>query len=292
MNNNERYDISGRLIHFFRDVKEIDLEILPSFIENPQKLKDQEKGAFFFLEETIKHKLLPSTWSKRKNSGNCIYGNNPAICFTEMPLPAFIETVEYRKTKNEKISIHGLIFKKNDLYKLGARPVIYGLAKGNVRNISQKDDEKKCLDENNLPEKELYRYVSYNPFDENNENGVDFTHEREWRLPIIVDDDIEENSDFYSCKQTEGSINSLPNLRITRKYVDDVGIIVETESESSDILKILKEIYCENKELCPYTYIIVKNNITDTKNLRDFQKLEQFLKDAKANFKKNFFGVN
>lgn len=62
MNNNERYDLSNRLIHFFRDVERIDLDKLPSFIENPTTFENQKKDAFFFLEQSIRYKLLPTTW--------------------------------------------------------------------------------------------------------------------------------------------------------------------------------------------------------------------------------------
>ena len=84
MNNNERYDLSNRLIHFFRDVERIALDKFPSFIKSPKTFENQKKDAFFFLEQSIRYKLLPTTWSQRDNCGNCIYGNTPVICFTEM----------------------------------------------------------------------------------------------------------------------------------------------------------------------------------------------------------------
>ena len=287
MNNNERYDLSNRLIHFFRDVERIDLDKLPSFIENPTTFENQKKDAFFFLEQSIRYKLLPTTWSQRENSGNCIYGSTPAICFTEMPIPAFIDTVEYRRTKKEKISIYGLIFKKSDLYKLGARQVIYDLSGGIDYNLITDETGQKKLEENIIPEKELYRYVPYHPFDENFDNGVDFSHEREWRLPIIVDNGVEDDREFYSCKKTEGAINSLPNLKIRKRFVSDIGIIVEIEEDREKIIKILKETY-QDKEYCPYTYIIVKKSICDIKVLYDFNKLEEFIEKSKKDFKKSF----
>lgn len=287
MNNNERYDLSNRLIHFFRDVERIDLDKFPSFIESPKTFENQKKDAFFFLEQSIRYKLLPTTWSERENSGNCIYGSTPAICFTEMPLPAFIDSVNYRKTKKEKISIYGLIFNKKELFQLGARPVIYGLSRGNERNIISDETGQKKLEENIIPEKELYRYVPYHPFDENFDNGVDFSHEREWRLPIIVDNGVEDDKEFYSCKKTEGAINSLPNLKIRKRFVSDIGIIVEIEEDREKIIKILKETY-QDKEYCPYTYIIVKKSICDIKVLYDFNKLEEFIEKSKKDFKKSF----
>ena len=287
MNNNERYDLSNRIIHFFRDVERIDLDKFPSFIESPKTFENQKKDAFFFLEQSIRYKLLPTTWSERENSGNCIYGSTPAICFTEMPLPAFIDSVNYRKTKKEKISIYGLIFNKKELFQLGARPVIYGLSRGNERNIISDETGQKKLEENIIPEKELYRYVPYHPFDENFDNRVDFSHEREWRLPIIVDNGVEDDREFYSCKKTEGAINSLPNLKIRKRFVSDIGIIVEIEEDREKIIKILKETY-QDKEYCPYTYIIVKKSICDIKVLYDFNKLEEFIEKSKKDFKKSF----
>lgn len=286
MNNNERYDLSNRLIHFFRDVEEISLEKLPSFIENPQQYKGEKESAFFFLQETVKHKLLPSTWSERKNSGNCIYGNIPAICFTEMPLPAFIESANFRYQKNEKISVYGLIFRKNDLYKLGARPVIYGLSKNNNCEIIPGKNGSKQFDKNIFPEKELYRYVPYEPFDKDYEGGIDFTHEREWRLPIIIDNDVEDDSAFYFTKTANDSNNFLPNLRIKKKYLEDVGIIVKTDEEYDKIIKILKNTYKDTKaHLCPYTYIIVENQFSMENNMKDFQCIEGFIENARKKLK-------
>ena len=133
----------------------------------------------------------------------------------------------------------------------------------------------------------MYRYVPYHPFDENFDNGVDFSHEREWRLPIIVDNGVEDDREFYSCKKTEGAINSLPNLKIRKRFVSDIGIIVEIEEDREKIIKILKETY-QDKEYCPYTYIIVKKSICDIKVLYDFNKLEEFIEKSKKDFKKSF----
>ena len=133
----------------------------------------------------------------------------------------------------------------------------------------------------------MYRYVPYHPFDENFDNGVDFSHEREWRLPIIVDNGVEDDKEFYSCKKTEGAINSLPNLKIRKRFVSDIGIIVEIEEDREKIIKILKETY-QDKKFCPYTYIIVKKSICDIKVLYDFNKLEEFIEKSKKDFKKSY----
>lgn len=287
MNNNERYDLSNRLIHFFRDVERIDLDKFPSFIKSPKTFENQKKDAFFFLEQSIRYKLLPTTWSQRDNCGNCIYGNTPVICFTEMPLPAFIASVNYRKTQKEKISVYGLIFNKKELFQLGARKVIYGLSCGNDCNIVSDEKGNKYLEgKNAIPEKELYRYVPYQPFDDSFENGVDFTHEREWRLPLIIDDPaIEEDEKKYSYEKTPDSDNSLPNLKIKKPHVTDIGIIVESEDDELKIIKILCETY-QTKSYCPYTYIITKNSIRDPKLLWDFNELEKFIDSSKKEFKK------
>ena len=47
----------------------------------------------------IRNGRLWATWSYRNNAGT-IYGSSPAVCFTEMPIAAFLESGELRATKH------------------------------------------------------------------------------------------------------------------------------------------------------------------------------------------------
>lgn len=102
-----------------------------------------------------------------------------AICFTEMPIS---QMAKYIKTKKSMFTGYAIGFNRDMMYKLGARPVIYG-----------------DTDEGNeLSEKLHWRYVNMDV--ENN----DFSWQREWRYkgPVfsfadIVRQDVV-SSDGYS----------------------------------------------------------------------------------------------
>lgn len=79
-------------------------------------------------------------------------------CFTETPIQ-FME-FDYR------YSPFGIIMEKTEIFELGGRPVIY----------QPKSEYRK------LPPELRYRHMSFNPCE-----GLDFTWEREWRVPSGVD---------------------------------------------------------------------------------------------------------
>lgn len=101
-----------------------------------------------------------------------IIGNRSAVCFQEAPLNAIAENLQYenelRDKTNSKVRYNpfGLRFNKIWIYKKGGRPVIY---------------EEKELMKSLLPEDEHWRIVNYNLKDR--QYIIDWTHEREWRVP-------------------------------------------------------------------------------------------------------------
>ena len=110
------------------------------------------------------------TECKLRGSGNSgfINGKQKAVCLQELPLSAIAENLLYEDELNSKIrySPFGIRFTKQFIYKHGGRPVIY---------------EDKNLMKKMLPEDEYWRIVD---LDLNNpEAFVDWTHEREWRVP-------------------------------------------------------------------------------------------------------------
>jgi len=64
-----RLDLSDFLIHFLRNV--------------------DNTGSFQILKQIIKDGFLKSTWSERVLK-KTIFGDKPAVCFTEMPFYAFL----------------------------------------------------------------------------------------------------------------------------------------------------------------------------------------------------------
>ena len=87
--------------------------------------------------------------------------NKGVICFTEAPLLSLVQMFEiFANYENPMYAPYGIAIKKDYLFELGARPVIYGLA-------SEKDF---------LSQEIQWRYEPFEP------NVKDFTWLREWRI--------------------------------------------------------------------------------------------------------------
>lgn len=239
MRNNIRFDLSDYLIHFFRDV---DLES-DSYIDFPEfcgfnNLHHNSKlNALFLMRLALRHGKLFASWSYR-NGLRTIYGNCPAICFTDMPLAAFIQTSEERLRYGEKISNYAFIFPKKDMFKLGARPVIYGLDGHNFPYAPPNAEGERTLDPALLPMHEQYRYVTYNP---SSSRPIDWTHEREWRWPCR--EPI--NESFHNSHEEDVlmDFSSHPAFNFINSDIEGGGVIVKTESDKNktlfDILTII-----------------------------------------------------
>lgn len=106
----------------------------------------------------------------KKLNGGCgfINGDRNAVCFQELPLNALAENLNYEENLNDRVrySPFGIRFQKQFIYQKGGRPVIY-----------ENTEVAKAM----LPEKEYWRIVDLNLSDK--DNYVDWTHEREWRVP-------------------------------------------------------------------------------------------------------------
>ena len=102
-----------------------------------------------------------------------IVGENPAVCFQGVPLSSITQNIKYEQEKREeglkKIRYCGigLAFNKCYVFDNGGRPVFYEQTE-KAKNI--------------LPEEEHWRIVNTNlPI--SGPNIIDWTHEREWRIP-------------------------------------------------------------------------------------------------------------
>lgn len=102
-----------------------------------------------------------------------ISGSTPAVCFQDVPLFSLSENIFYEqylkkksKAANYRYMGFGLRFSKDFIFKNGGRPVIY----------DKTDDAKKYL-----PKSEYWRIVNLDLSNEN--NYIDWMHEREWRVP-------------------------------------------------------------------------------------------------------------
>lgn len=140
-----RNDFAARLTHLTRRTK--DMSAFDVFIKI---LKEKE--------------LIGST-----TETGYICGKIPAVCLQETPLVALAESIKYEKelnSDNPKYEAYGIRFNKKYVYDMGGRPVVY---------------ENKELMKTYLPEEEYWRIVNFDLTDR--ERIVDWTHEREWRVP-------------------------------------------------------------------------------------------------------------
>jgi hypothetical protein len=155
-----RSDITGMVTHLtkpntdgpFADESEINRATTANLIK--------------ILKEDV---LIGSTTDK-----GFIVGKTPAVCFQDAPLYGLIQNVEHeyqRRQSNPREKLRycgiGLAFSKWYVFTKGGRPVFY-----------EKTADAKAM----LPESEYWRIVNLN-IEIGNTSCIDWTHEREWRLP-------------------------------------------------------------------------------------------------------------
>jgi hypothetical protein len=111
-----------------------------------------------------------------------IVGKTPAVCFQDVPIYGLIQNVEYERKRRENNCNEryrycgvGLGFYKPYIFVNGGRPVIY---------------EKTEIAKKMLPQDEHWRIVNFD-ISLDNVNLIDWTHEREWRLPNKLNFDLE-----------------------------------------------------------------------------------------------------
>ena len=140
---------------------------------------DYGASALNVLLKIIMDGHIRSTWAIRSGRPT-IYGPRAAVCFTEMPLYAFLEYATQRK--DEFVSSYAIGVLKHELFAAGGRPVIYGLSGKHVeqrRGLSPNKVWPRKLDVScGIGESEQYRYVAMST-DAN--RPIDWSHEREWR---------------------------------------------------------------------------------------------------------------
>ncbi len=130
-----RKDISDYLIHFTKDSSEI--------------------SAIYHLNSMLEHQTI-------FGGNGHIRGGHLCVCFSEAPLDAVRNGLVNSKYYS-KYSGYGIMVKKDWLFRLGGRPVIYG--------PSEELDE--------LPSSWQWRTVKFSPI---SNPPIDFTWEREWRI--------------------------------------------------------------------------------------------------------------
>lgn len=227
-----RSDISKYVIHSVRKPNKKDNPLDEhEFSENnyfPLTGEDEFQDEFAVLTNIIKEGGLRANLSFR-NGHSTIYGDNPVVCFTEMPLVNLLQYVQIRDDRS-RFTEYGVALLKTELYKNGGRPVISGLSPNN--KFEYLNREKRILKPEILPVSEQYRYVK---LDLN--LGNDWTHEREWR--VVCD---RSNKDFSIHDDYRYDTFLTYGLNIFSDFLfSEVVLIINSEDEAKSIFQLVQD---------------------------------------------------
>ena len=232
MQNNIRFDLSDYLIHFFRDVDQLSPEdiLFPEHARFNNIAESHVLDSLFLMRCALRHHRIFATWSFRGGRPT-IYGQSPAVCFTDMPLAAFVQTSNERLARGENIGRYAFMIPKAALFGMGARPVIYGLSE----DARERQDTHpfRVLETDLLPLGEQYRYVAYSIGDD---RTIDWTHEREWRWPYRGGQshfDPDEDGDLVE------TLEEIPGLDFGSTTISGMGVLVQ---DREDVPKIVHDI--------------------------------------------------
>lgn len=135
---------------------------------------NEQLNAFQVLMKILKEQKIVGSTNQIVNGHprGFICGNDAVVCFQDVPLFSLSENIlleQQMHSENPSLPIRytafGLRFNKRYIYQNGGRPVIY---------------EKTSTAKNFLPQDEYWRIVKLDL--DNDENIIDWTHEREWRI--------------------------------------------------------------------------------------------------------------
>lgn len=285
MNNSIRFDLSDYLIHFFRD---IDLESgngidFPEHMGWQNLYEDTSFPAIFMLRAALRNGRLWATWSVRNNV-RTIYGPNPAICFTEMPIAAFLEAGHARWGRGQAMSPFGFVFPKNELFQLGARPVISGFSADVEASAYFDNDGNRLFPQHAIPLQEQYRYVTFNIGGSKN---IDWTHEREWRWPYRGD--MSMVSAQIKKFGVVSSWDEIPGLDFYKCRIQGVGVIVETKAQAdlivSDMLTLVDSGQASAET---FSFVLASSLLPAPTQLREPANITHVISSAMVNLEPYF----
>jgi len=257
-----RHDHTQWLMHFVRD--RIPEQDCPGQTEEEYMYYaggelEQDASAFSVLRAIIRLGGIRPGHSFR-NERTTIYGGQPALCVTEMPLYSF---ADYARSRNDssKVSAYGIAVLKSEFYAAGGRPAIYGLSTDNISMV-QNHSTVRILPDPVLPRSEQYRYVAYNPSSKS--AWIDWSHEREWRwIPR------DEETDQIWVKDHHDIIGPVPALPLFKGKLEHdspisrVCVIVWTKAEAAEIQELLTALYLAESN--NYGTVFDRNVIVNSK---------------------------
>lgn len=225
--------------------------------------------AIYMLRAALRNGRLWATWSYR-NEVRTIYGPDPAICFSDMPIPAFIEASRIRHARGEAMGEVALAFPKGCMRRLGALPVIYGLSMPPKTWPNGMDYAPRIFPESVLPLAEQYRYVA----DVSTQGmQIDWTHEREWRLACRQPGP----SEYYDW-------SGIPGLDFYLEKITKIGVIVKTARQARTIVHDLLAIVDSGQaNKCTFDFVLVTDTLSSVQNLQNPHRLADALESATIN---------
>ncbi|WP_322050641.1 DUF4427 domain-containing protein [Paraburkholderia bannensis] len=285
MQNNNRFDLSEYLLHFFRDINQLS----DNAIELPEDMGahsiheiDEDNpvvSAGFFLRAALQNGRLWATWSKR-NAVRTVYGPRPAVCFTEMPIAALLEAGEARRDRGEAMSPFALAFPKKALHKEGARPVIYGLS-SYATLPNGKGGGPRLLPESALPLNEQYRFVSQYY---GREKTIDWTHEREWRWPYAGRP--RKVKVVAGCELPPKKWSDIPGFDFYKACIMGIGVILETDEQAKQVISTMLTLVDRHVAIeKTFGFVLVRDRLPSITGLQDPAQLAEKIEGSKVNLK-------
>lgn len=141
-------------------------------------INGKEVGALEILINILKEQRINGS----DTESGFIVGSRKAVCLQESPVYSLSENTYYEqklfkenKTSKRRYYPIGIAFSKPYIFNKGGRPVIY-----------DKTSEAKGY----LPSNQWWRIVNYDLSNDN--NYIDWTHEREWRVPERLEFELED----------------------------------------------------------------------------------------------------
>lgn len=231
-----RTDVTEWLIHFVRD-RDPDNDFLGDEDEYYYLVGghlEPDAQAFAVLKTIVSIGGLKPGYSFRSGK-TTIYGGNPAICFTEMPIYNFAKYTQERGDPKRCTPL-GICLPKMELYQAGGRPVIYGLSQ---EEIKVKEDSRyvRVVDESTLTRLEQYRFVAFDPT--RVPYSLDWTHEREWRW--IANDTHDHKLFMHDYEGVGDFVPGLPLFRGKSNggFFSRVGLIVWNDEQGTELGDII-----------------------------------------------------
>ena len=188
---------------------------------------DPREPAIGVLLKIVTDGHIRATWAFR-NGRPTIYGPRAAVCLTEMPLYALLDYA--KKRERDVVGTYAIGLPKQEVFRAGGRPVIYGLSSRHVEahraNQLSRVWPRKLHESCGISEAEQYRYVSMAM---DKDKQIDWSHEREWRWA--------DHNDQCRCPGLPIWLSDEP-VEITSAYV-----VVQSSQDARHILRRLQELY-------------------------------------------------